>query len=78
MKSILIMSAVLALSGCSLIFPKAAPQLSKAVNKYCATLSAEERKLLRDQVNEAITPNQACVYCAGDAGASQCLSTPAQ
>lgn len=68
-------SVLLTVSGCSVIFPKAAPQLSKAVNKYCATLSQEERQLLREQVNAAIQPNQACVYCAGDAGASRCLAT---
>jgi len=67
---------ILALGGCSMIFPKAAPQLSKAVNKYCATLSQEERQLLREQVNAAIQPNQACVYCAGDAGSKRCLASP--
>lgn len=74
MKSVLIVGVMFALSGCSLIFPKAAPQLSKAVNKYCTTLSQEERKILREQVNEAIQPNQACVYCAGDNGTNQCLN----
>lgn len=67
---------ILTLGGCSVIFPKAAPQLSKAVNKYCTTLSQEERQLLREQVNAAITPNQACVYCAGDTGANHCLTNP--
>lgn len=61
-----ILLAVLALSGCSVIFPKAGPQLAKAVNKYCTTVSEEERRILRTQVNEAIKPNQACVYCDGD------------
>lgn len=73
MKSVLIVGVIFALSGCSLIFPKAAPQLSKAVNKYCTTLSQEERKILREQVNAAITPNEACVYCAGDTS-SRCLN----
>jgi hypothetical protein len=62
----------LTLTGCSVVMPKAGPQLAKAVNKYCKTLSQEERILLREQVNEAITPNQACVYCEGD-GAARCL-----
>jgi len=66
MKHLILIGAILALSGCSLIFPKAGPQLAKAVNKYCTTLSQEERRLLRDQVNEAIRPNAACVYCNGD------------
>jgi uncharacterized protein YceK len=74
MKNILLIGALLALSGCSVIFPKAAPELSKAVNKYCTTLSQEERALLRAQVNAAIQPNQACVYCDGDAG-TRCLTT---
>lgn len=73
---VLIGIVALALSGCAL-FPQAAPQLSKAVNKYCATLTQDERKLLRDQVNAAIQPNQACVYCAGDTGAQRCIA-PAQ
>jgi uncharacterized membrane protein len=56
----------LALTGCSVVFPKAGPQLANAVNKYCVTLSEEERRLLREQVNASIQPNQACVYCDGD------------
>jgi hypothetical protein len=63
----------LSLCGCSIIMPKAGPQLAKAVNKYCAKVSQEERKLLRDQVNEAIMPNQACVYCDGDE-AGRCIT----
>jgi hypothetical protein len=73
MKPVVVGIIALALSGCSVIFPKAAPQLSKAVNKYCTTVSEQERKLLRDEVNRAIQPNQACVYCAGDT-ANHCVT----
>lgn len=62
------------LCGCSVISPKVAPQLSKAVHKYCATLSPQERQYVRQQVNEAIKPNEACVYCEGDPG-PRCLPT---
>lgn len=60
------------LTGCSL-FPQAAPQLAKAVKKYCTTLSEEERRILRQNINEAIKPNQACVTCEGDSGGA-CLT----
>ena len=73
MKQVLVISIVLALSGCSLVFQKAGPQLAKAVNKYCGTVSEQERQVLRSEVNAAIQPNQACVYCAGDTNARQCL-----
>ena len=72
MKIAIIALMGLALSGCAL-FPQAAPQLAKAVNKYCTTLSEDERHILRQQVNEAIKPNQACVKCEGDSG-SACLA----
>ncbi len=65
MKTAIVGAVALMLSGCSLL-PQAAPQLSKAVNKYCTALNEDERRLLRQQVNEAIKPNQACVYCAAD------------
>lgn len=67
MKVVIVCVIALSLSGCSVVFPKAAPQLAKAVTKYCTTLSEEERKILRAQVNEAIKPNEAYVYCDGDA-----------
>lgn len=73
-KAIVGIVACMILPGCAL-FPQAAPQLSKAVNKYCSTLTQDERKILRDQVNAAIQPNQACVYCAGDT-ANRCLTQP--
>lgn len=56
---------IVTVAGCSL-FSKAAPRLSNAVNKYCTTLTEDERRILRQQVNDAIKPNQACVYCNGD------------
>ena len=59
-KTACILFLSLILTGCSL-FPKAAPQLAKAV--------------LRQEVNEAIQPNQVCVKCAEDAG-SACLAQP--
>lgn len=74
MKSGSILFLSLVLTGCSL-FPQAAPQLSKAVNKYCTALSEDERRVLRQQVNEAIKPNQACVKCANDVGGA-CLTNP--
>jgi hypothetical protein len=74
MKTAIVGIVALSLAGCSVIFPKAGPQLAKAVNQYCATLSQDERALLRQQVNDAIKPNQACVYCEGD-GAARCLTT---
>jgi len=74
-RQILIVGLVLALSGCSLVFQKAGPQLANAVNKYCSTVSEQERQVLRSEVNTAIQPNQACVYCAGDTNAHQCLTT---
>lgn len=66
MKSIVIGIAALALSGCSVIAPKVGPKLAKAVNAYCANVSEPERAILRETVNAAIEPNQACVHCAGD------------
>lgn len=72
MKPVYVLFLTLVLAGCSL-FPQAAPQLAKAVNKYCTTLSEDERRILRQNVNEAIKPNQACVKCEGDTG-SACLA----
>lgn len=66
MKLFVIILALLSLGGCSVIGPKAGPQLAKAVNKYCMTLSFQERQLLREQVNAAIAPNHAQITCAVD------------
>lgn len=74
MKAVLVVSVLLTLSGCSIISPKVGPQLAKAAQKYCATLTEAERQYVRQQVNEAIQPNQACVYCEGDQG-SRCLTS---
>lgn len=73
MKTAIIGIVTLALTGCSLVMPKAAPQLAKGINKYCETASEQERQIIREQVNEAIQPNQICVRCEGDAG-QQCLA----
>lgn len=73
MKIAIIGVVALALTGCSVIMPKAGPQLAKGINKYCSTASEQERLIIREQVNEAIQPNQICVRCEGDAG-QQCLA----
>lgn len=65
MKVILGIFAILLISGCSLVTPKVAPQVAKAVNRYCLEPLAE-RQLIRAQVNGMITPNTVKVTCEGD------------
>ncbi len=66
MKYVILLSmAMLALSGCGVITPTVAPQVAKAVNRYCQE-PYEERILIRGQVNGMITPNKVQVTCAGD------------
>lgn len=65
MKTIVVMLALVALSGCSLLTTASAPKLAKAVNRYCAE-PYQERLLLRNTVNDMIKPNSAKVTCEGD------------
>ncbi len=65
MKVVTLIVLTLGFSGCSLITPKVAPQVAKAVNRYCQE-PLEERLVLRAQVNGMITPNQVKVTCSGD------------
>lgn len=67
MKPILSLSAalVLCLTGCATLDKDVAPKVAAAVMTYCATPQAE-RMLIRQSVNQRITPNQIQVTCLGD------------
>lgn len=65
MKVVAISLMIMSLTGCSLITPKVAPQVAKAVTRYCQEPLAE-RQLIRAQVNGMITPNTVKVTCVGD------------
>lgn len=51
--------------GCASFTGAIAPQVAKAVTKYCAEPYAE-RSLIRAQVNGMIAPATVKVTCAGD------------
>lgn len=65
MKSLIVCLAALPLAGCSVFSEKVGPQLAKVANKYCEQ-PYDARMLLRNEVNAAIAPNQAKVWCNGD------------
>lgn len=66
MKSVIAtLIAVLSLSACAALSSKAAPEVAKAVNKYCAE-PYQERLLLRKTVNDMTKPNSVKVTCEGD------------
>lgn len=65
MKTTIAVIILSVLAGCSVIGPKVAPQVAKAVNRYCQE-PLSERLVIREQVNTMITPNHAQVTCAGD------------
>lgn len=65
MKSVLLSLVILSLAGCAALSSKAAPEVAKAVNKYCAE-PYQERLLLRNAVNEMTKPNAVKVTCDGD------------
>lgn len=68
MKTVIACLVAVALCGCSVLSPKIAPQLAKAAKKYCEQ-PEDARHVLRNQVNAAIAPAQAKVWCLGDSDA---------
>lgn len=56
---------VLILSACTTFTTQVAPQVAKAVKRYCQEPLAE-RQLIRSQVNGMIAPNTVRVTCEGD------------
>lgn len=67
MKRIQIASAalILGLTGCATLDKDVAPKVAAAVMTYCATPQAE-RMLVRQSVNQRISPNSIAVTCTGD------------
>lgn len=65
MKTLIGVITVFALSGCSIIAPKIAPQVAKGVTRYCAE-SYQVRSVVRTEVNAMIAPNRITVVCEGD------------
>lgn len=70
MKSLtLLVASVLAFAlttvGCASLTGAVAPQVARAVTKYCAEPLAE-RLVIREQVNGMITPATIKVTCPGD------------
>ena len=65
MKALILCLTALSLAGCAQFQSKVGPQLAKVANKYCEQ-SYDARKLVRQEVNTAIAPNQAQVWCNGD------------
>lgn len=65
MKALIVCLAALPLAGCSVFSQNVGPKLAKVANKYCEQ-PHDARMLLRQEVNAAIAPNQAKVWCDGD------------
>lgn len=65
MKTAILSLVIVTLTGCSLVTPKVAPQVAKAVNRYCEE-PLSERLVIRETVNGMIQPNTIKVTCAGD------------
>lgn len=65
MKHLVFFAVSLSIAGCSLITPKVAPQVAKAVTRYCSE-PYQERLVIRQSVNEMTKPNLVKVTCDGD------------
>jgi hypothetical protein len=63
--SVALASGVSYVTGCATLTGAVAPQVAKAVTKYCQEPYAE-RSLIRAQVNDMIAPATIKVTCAGD------------
>lgn len=63
LKLLAVIAVVTISTGCTLLQKKVVPLAQEAVTKYCA-VPAEERALVRQQVNAAIAPNSIVVTCA--------------
>ena len=65
MKTLIACTAAVILCGCSLISPKIDQQLQSVAQKYCQQ-PIETRQVLRQTVNQAIAPAEACIWCPTD------------
>lgn len=64
MKTAIVLSIVVLLSGCA-YFQPVADKVGSAVKEYCKQ-PLDTRKIVRAQVNQAAAPNMVLVTCFGD------------
>lgn len=68
MKTIFILSCLIALGGCSIFakqIDKAASSAGKLVKSYCENTTEGDRLITREKVNGAAAPHSVTVTCIG-------------